>query len=69
MFELCYLISDSLSMLFRWTLRWLSLWSNERVSIQMMTNEIWVYPRGFVCIACEHINIFPEKFNQLLSFQ
>ena len=45
MFELCYLISDSLSMFFGWTPRWLSLWSNGRVNIQMMTNEIWIYPR------------------------
>ena len=57
--EFCYLILDSLYMFFRRMLRWLSSRSDGWINIQMMTNEIWIYPQGFIGISCKHINIFP----------
>ena len=64
--EFCYLIFNSLCMLLGWTSRWLSSRSDGGINIQMMTNEIWIYPRGFISIPCKHINIFPQKIDQLL---
>ena len=66
LFKFCYLIFDSLCMLLGRTPRWLSFQSDGRINIQMMTNEIWIYPRGFISISCKHINILPKKFDQLL---
>ena len=66
LFELCYLIFYSLYVFFKRMPSWLSFWNDGRINIQMMTNEVWIYPRGFISISCEHINIFPKKFDQLL---
>ena len=68
-FELCHLISDSLGMFSRQMPRRLSPRINRRVNVQVMIDEIRIYPWGFVSIPCEHINIFPKKFNQLLPLQ
>ena len=67
--EFCYLIFDNLCMLLGWTPRWLSSRNDGWINIQMMTNKVWIYPWGFTSIPCEHINIFPKKFDQLLLLQ
>ena len=61
--EFCYLILDSLYMLLGRTPRWLSSRSDGRINIQMITNEIWIYSRGFIGVPCKHIYISPQKIN------
>ena len=67
--EFCYLILDNFYMFPGWTPRWLSSRNDGWINIQMMTNEIWIYPRGFISVPCKHINIFSQKINQLLLLQ
>ena len=31
----------------------------------MMTDEVWIYPWGFISVLCKHINISTKKFYQL----
>ena len=31
----------------------------------MMTDEVWIHPRGFISILYKHINISSKKFYQL----
>ena len=57
--EFCDLILDNLYMFLKWTPRWLYSQSNGWINIQMMTNEIWIYPRGFIGVPCKHIYISP----------
>ena len=59
--EFCYLILDNLYMYLGRTPRWLPPRSDGRINIQMMTNKIWIYPRGFISVLCKHIYISPQK--------
>ena len=61
--EFCYLILDSLYKFPGWMLRWLFFRSETWIDIQMMTNETWIYPWGFIGVPCKHIYISPQKIN------
>ena len=61
--EFCYLIFDSLYMFLGRTPRWLSSRNDGRINIQMMTNEIWIYSKGFIGVSCKHINISSQKID------
>ena len=66
--ELGHLTSDSFSVLFLWSSRWLSFGNNGRIHVESMTNEIRIYTWGFIWAPCEHIYIFSEEFQQSLIF-
>ena len=41
---------------------------DSQVNIQMMANELWIYPRSFISIPGKYINIPPKKCQQFFLF-
>ena len=65
--KLPYLISNSIRMIFGWASRWLLSGGDRWINIQMMADEVWIHPWGFISVPCKRINIFPKELYQLFS--
>ena len=65
LFELCYLVPDSIRMILGWVPKKLLFRGDRWVDIQIVADETRIHPWSFASTPCENIDVPPKKIYQL----